>query len=294
MALLRVLAVLALSVLTFAQASQTPPSNPPKVSNPEAEKERSGYDPLLDLPPLPKGRLTLVGGTVSKIDPIGDHLEIRDFGGGKTNVIFDLRTRILRDGAPASVKDIQPGRRVYVDTMLKGDQVFAKSIRLETGANQGNARGQVVAVDTGRGILKLREEVAPEPFPFRLTPETTVLMNGKRVPASDVLPGALVALNFVGSGNASVAHEIRVLANPGEKFTFVGKITFLDLRLRRFAIANQSDNETYDIALDQLRGEQTRALRVGSDAVVKAVFNGKSYEAQSVDVSASAKDEARQ
>jgi hypothetical protein len=231
---------------------------------------------------------------VSKIDPINDRLELRDFGGGKTYIHFDLRTRILRNGTPAAVKDIQPGSRVYADTMLKGDQVFAKTIRLETSADQGDARGQVVAIDTERGILKLREEVAPEPFQFRLTAQTTVTINGRRANSSEVLPGALVAVNFTGGGTGSIAREVRVLANPGENFTFVGKITFLDLRLKRFAVANQTDGETYDISVNQLAPSQTRALRVGSDAVVKAVFNGKTYEAQNIEVSAPGKDEARQ
>jgi hypothetical protein len=289
----RLIAVLAFASLTFAQTPQSPATNPQKP-NPEAEKERSGYDPLLDLPPLPQGKLTLVGGTVSKIDPISNRLELRDFGGGKTNIVFDMRTKILRNGAPAAAKDIQPGNRVYVDTMLKGDQVFAKTIRLETSANQGDARGQVVALDTERGILKLREEVAPEPFQFRMTPQTSVTMNGRRANASEVLPGALVTVNFAGGGNGSIAREIHVLANPGENFTFVGKITFLDLRLKRFAVANHSDGETYDISLDQLAPTQIRRLRVGSDVVTKAVFNGKNYAAQNVEVSAPRKNEARQ
>lgn len=287
----RFLAVLALAAAACAQtASQSAPPAPQK-SNPEAEKERSGYDPLLDLPPLPKGKLTLIGGTVTKVDPISDRLELRDFGGGKTNIIFDMRTKIVRNGGPASVKDIQPGQRVYVDTMLKADQVFAKSIRLDTTADQGDARGQVVAVDAGRGILKLREEVAPEPFAFRLTPQTNVVVNGRQGAASDVLPGALVTVKFSGAANGSVAREVRVLANPGQNFTFVGKVTFLDLRLKRFAIANQSDNETYDISLDQLARGQTSGLRIGADAVVKAVFNGKTYAAQSLEISPA---EARQ
>ncbi len=288
----RFIAILVLATLSYAQAPSRPAS--PQKSNPEAEKERSGYDPLLDLPPLPQGILTLIGGTVAKVDPITDRLELRDFGGGKMNIAFDLRTKILRNGTPAAVKDIQPGHRVYVDTMLKGDQVFAKTIRLETGADQGDARGQVVAVDAGRGILKLHEEVAPEPFSFRLTHDTAVLMNGRRVTASDVLPGALVTVNFTGGGDQSVAHEVRVLANPGENFTFAGKITFFDLRLKRLAIANQNDNQTYDIATDNLLPSQLRSLKVGADAIVKAVFNGKNYEAHSLEINPTPKDEARQ
>ncbi|MBV8476675.1 MAG: hypothetical protein JOZ36_08425, partial [Acidobacteria bacterium] len=207
---------------------------------------------------------------------------------------FDVRTQVLRNGAPAAVKDIRPGQRVYVDTMLNGDQVFAKSIRLETGADQGDARGQVVTIDPARGILELHEEIAREPFRFRLSKETTVLIDGRRAAPANVLPGALVTIVFVGGATSGVAREIHVLANPGQHFTFAGKITFLDLRLKRFAILNRSDGQTYDIALSQLGTGQSRGLRVGSEAIVKAVFNGKNYEAQNIEMSTSGNNQARQ
>lgn len=294
MPFLRVIAILVVAALAWAQTSPQPTNSNASKPNPEAERERSRYDPLLDLPPLPQGKLTLMGGTVGKIDPITNRLQLRDFGGGKTNIVFDLRTKILRNGTPATVKDIQPGHRVYVDTMLNGDQIFAKTIRLETSIDQGDARGQVVTVDAARGVLELREEVAPEPFQFRLTPQTAIMMKGRRANASQVLPGALVRIKFAAGASGSLVREIQVLANPGEIFTFVGKITFLDLRLKRFAIANQTDHETYEIALERVGTSQVRGLRVGSNTVVKTVFDGKNYQAQSIEINAPARDEARQ
>src|SRR5215472_3455534 len=294
MALIRVIAVLIVAALAYSQTSSQPNNSNASKPNPEAERERSRYDPLLDLPPLPQRTLTLMGGTVGKVDPIRNRLQLRDFGGGKTNIVFDLRTKILRNGMPATVKDIQPGHRVYVDTMLKGDQIFAKTIRLETSTDQGDARGQVVTVDAGRGMLVLREEVAPKPFQFRLTPQTAIMIKGRRANASEVLPGALVRINFAAGANGSLVREIHVLASPGEIFTFVGKITFLDLRLKRLAIANQSDHETYDIALDRVGPGQVRGLRVGSATLVKTVFDGTTYQAQSVEINAPVSDKARQ
>jgi hypothetical protein len=283
----RWIAVLALGTAAYAQTPSQPTSanpTPAPKKNSEAEKERSGYDPLLDLPALPNGKMTLVGGTVAKMDPINDRMSLRQFGGGQLNIFFDMRTKILQNGKPAAVKDIQTGHRVYVDTMLNGNKVFARTIRIETGANQGDARGQVVGLDSSRGILSLREEVAPEPFKLRVTPATKVMMNGRPIPASEVQPGALVVVKFAAGGDSSVAREIRVLANPGAKFTFAGRVTFIDLRLRRLAVANQTDNETYDIALNRVSAGELRGLKVGSEAVVKAVFDGKNYEAESVEI----------
>ncbi|HET7208017.1 MAG TPA: hypothetical protein VFI95_15680 [Terriglobales bacterium] len=278
-----------LLVLAFFAYAQVPAASqqnaPPAKSNPEAERERSGADPVLDLPPLPDGKLTLVGGTVAKLDPIRDRLALQPFGGREMNIVFDVRTKIFRNGAPARVSDIRPGNRVYVDTMLNGDQVFARSIRIETNANQGDARGQVVALDSRRGLLTLHEEVAPQPFKLHITPQTNILIAGRSAPASDLRPGALVVISFEpGSNSRDVARQIRVVANPGQRFLFSGKVTFLDMRAKRLAIANQTDHETYDIALDVIPAAYTRELRAGSEVTIGAVFDGKQYQAHTIDV----------
>ncbi|PYX86267.1 MAG: hypothetical protein DMG68_15860, partial [Acidobacteria bacterium] len=53
--------VMALAAIAWAQTTRqaTAPANPPQKTNPAAERERSGADPLLDLPPLPQNRVTL-------------------------------------------------------------------------------------------------------------------------------------------------------------------------------------------------------------------------------------------
>jgi len=278
------IAILAFASVTYAQTISQPPPAAHKQPNSEGRQETSAYDPLLDLPSLPNGESTLVGGTVSKIDPITDRLELCYFGGGKIIISFDSRTRILSNGRPGTAKDIHLGNQVYVDTMLKGDQVFARSIRVQTAWPEGDARGQVVAVDPGRGMLWLREEVAPQIFRFRLGPQTRITIAGRIAKAPDVLPGALVSIKFAGGGSDNSAHEIRVLANPGESFTFVGEITYLDVHIRRLAIANRSDNENYDIVLDKIDEGHLRAIKIGSHVVLTAIFNGNNYEAQSIAV----------
>ena len=278
------IAILAFASVTYAQTISQPPTAAHEQANSEPKEGASSYDTLLDLPPLADGASTLIGGTVSKIDPIKDRLELRYFGGGKINISFDPRTKVLSNGSPGTAKDIHPGNQVYVVTMLKDGQVFARSIRVQTARSEGDARGQVVAVDSGRGILWLREEVAPEIFRFRLSPQTRVTIAARIARPSDVLPGALVSIKFAGGSLDTSADEIRVLANPGESFTFVGEITYLDVHVRRMAIANRSDNQNYDITLDKIDEGRLRVMKIGSHAVLTAIFNGKDYEAQAVDV----------
>lgn len=282
---------LMLAVLTAAAWSQTAPqssapgNNPAQKPNPEAERERSGADPLLDLPPLPQSRVTLIGGTVAKLDAVRDYMSLRAFGGSRMDIAFDMRTKVFRDGLPATARDIKPGNRVYVDTMLNGTKVFAKTIRIETKGGEGDARGQVVGYDSQRGIITLREKVSPEPVRLHVTPQTAVQMAKGNGSVADIRPGALVVVSFApGSTARDEAKQIRVLANPGDSFTFSGRVTFVDMRSKRIAIDNQTDNENYEIGLGSLPATSTAKLREGVDATVNAVFDGTRYQAQSIDV----------
>jgi len=276
---------------TLGYAQQTPtsqqpaPQKPPAKSNPEAERERSGTDTLLELPPLPESKVTLIGGTVAKLDPVRDRLALRPFGGGQMEVAFDMRTKIYRDGAPAGMRDLRPGNRVYVDTMLNGDQVFAKTIRIDTKTSTGDVRGQVVGYDADRGILSVQEQVSPQALKLHVTPQTAVTINHRPTSVSEIQPGAIVVIDFApGLNGLNEAHQIQVLANPGQSFTFVGRITFVDMHSNRIAIANQSDNETYDLGIDSVLQSQTRGLREGVQAKVQAVFDGKQYQAREIEL----------
>jgi hypothetical protein len=244
---------------------------------------------------LPNHPATLVGGTVAKLDRIRDRIALRPFGGGDMNIAFDMRTKIYRDGQPGTVHDLKPGSRVYVDTMLNGDQVFARTIRVQSGAGQGEARGQVVAFDRKHNVLTLREQVAPQPVKLRITPQTSVQVNGKPVAVAELQPGSLVAVRFEsGNDKRDMAREIRVLASPGASFTFAGTVTFLDMRARRMAMDNRSDGENYEILVQSIPASMLRDLRVGTGAVVKAVFDGQNYQAREVEVTSPAAKNTQQ
>src|SRR5438876_8083454 len=88
------LAALLLTSGLFSQSvAQLPPAgSPPSASqkgrqqplpSPTAETAPPTADipdPLLDVPPLPKGKVTLVGGTVADIDRIRDRVVTQPFG----------------------------------------------------------------------------------------------------------------------------------------------------------------------------------------------------------------------
>jgi hypothetical protein len=288
----RCLAIVSIVIAVPSQLALAQNANPSARSQSAADREGSGADPMLDLPPLPENKATLVGGIVAKLDSVRDRMSLRTFGGPNMNVAFDIRTKVYRDGVPAHLTDLHPGDRAYVDTILNGNQVFAKSISISSKQNAGDARGQVVAFDAQRSVLTLREQISPNPLKFKVSRDTVVTSNHQPASLADLRPGSLVEVGFAaGPEKLDEIRQINVLAAPGATFTFAGRVTFVDMRLKKIAIANRSDNETYDISLDAMPSALVRDLREGVEATVHAAFDGKGYKAQSIDVASSAKRE---
>jgi hypothetical protein len=240
----------------------------------------------LDLPPLPKKKVSLIGGTVAKLDPIQNQLTVQTFGGKqKMRLGFDVRTRFFRDGQASNQRELKPGQRVYVDTQLEGTRIFAKTIWIETQAPVGDARGQVMSYDRGAGTLTLRDELSAEPSKFHLDPSAVVRQDKETRSVADLKPGSLVSLTFGSQGRErSEVREINILAQPGSSFSFFGKITFIDLSRRLIAIANDPDSKTYDIYLEALPSSVLRDVHQGSEVGISAVFDGSHYVARSIEL----------
>lgn len=263
----------------------------PASSGLAAEKSNASganeeYDPLLDVPPLPKGKVTLIGGTVTGIDRVRDKVAVRAFGGKKMNVSFDERSHIYRNGAETTQLGIHKGDRVYLDTMLDGPRVFAKNIRVESEAGGADARGQVIAYDASRGELTLRDQLSAQPVRFQVGSNTIVMRDKQRVALSEVTPGSLIAVKFgTDGGEHNTAREISINATPGTNFTFAGRITYLDLRLKKMAVENRTDNKTYEIDFDPATlGDVRDNLQIGKDVTVLATFEAKGYRADKIRV----------
>jgi len=108
---------------------------------PRTDSKSAATDSSLDLPPLPRSEVSLIGGAVMRMDPIRDRIVVRVFGGRDLTLDFDVRTQILQGATSVSARDIRPGTRIYADTIAKEGRIFAKSIRIGTGTAVGEARG---------------------------------------------------------------------------------------------------------------------------------------------------------
>jgi hypothetical protein len=255
---------------------------PVTVKTASDSKKSEDTDPILGVPPLPKGKTTLVGGRITHIDGVHNRLSVKVFDGGKWNIAFDERTHFYRDGAETTFANMKKGDRVYVDTMLDGHEIFARNVHVVTHTGPASASGQVMAFNNG--VMTIHDDLSAQPVRFRVDGNTQVTRNGSSASEGALREGTLVAVHFSpDTPNRGVAREVKILAEPGQAVTFYGKVTNVDLRNRQFAVANHTDNKTYDIAMDE-NYKVPRNLTVGSEVSVAAVFDGGGYKAQSISV----------
>src|SRR5207244_12650071 len=82
-----------------APAGQSTPGVSSPATKPELDQLNRPGDPLLDVPPVPKGRTTLHGGHVTKIDTIRNLMQVQQFREDNTKrVSLPDRTRRCGDG----------------------------------------------------------------------------------------------------------------------------------------------------------------------------------------------------
>lgn len=280
-----------------SQATPASPANGPQAQ-PGSAAQPEPNDPLLEVPPLPKGKVTLVGGSVRGVDYIRNRMTVEPFGGGKMKFVLDERSHIYRDGVETTVLGIKKGDRVYVDSQLDGPKVFARNVRVVTTTALVDAGGQLLAYDRSSGNMTVRDRLTTQPVKFRVTPETKVLRNDQPVALADLRPDSLISVEFSPARESrGVARKITIYALPGEAFAFAGKITHLDLRAGLMAVENLTDGKTYDIGLDPAQAAARDDLALGAEVKVVATFDGPKYTAREITVTqpaASGPDEKKQ
>jgi hypothetical protein len=253
-------------------------------------------DPLFDVPPLPKGKPTLIGGTAVKVDRIRSRVIVEPFGAkNKMPIMIDERSHIYRNGVETTILGIKKGDRVYFDTMLDGAKVFAKNVRVISETGGAEVRGQITAYDPGRGIIQLQDALSSRPVSFRITSSTKVGMRGGNASASDLAKGALVDVLFApDKSNRGIATEVMLLARPGASYVFAGVITNVNLRDGIVSVENQTDGKVYDINFDPRSKSERNGLHIGNSVNISATFDGENYKATTVTVTeAKAQPKAR-
>lgn len=250
-----------------------------------AEESAVVADPaslIPDLPPLPHHNATLIGGTLERLDRVRDEATVRVFGGGHMTLLFDPRTHVYRGQKEVNITDLKQGERIYVDTILDGDKIFAKNIRLHPAAASGQSQG--IVLKSGSDALQLRDGLSPSAVTIRLSPSTRFLRNGHVVPASTLAPGSLISIEFDAQGNGhDVARQVSILALPGTRYTFVGQVTHLDLRTGLLVLNSSIDHKTYEIYLDQQTTPDDN-LHPGANVTITANFENARYVAHNVTV----------
>jgi hypothetical protein len=257
----------------------------PTTVRPSSAAEEEKGDPFLDAPPLPNGPVSLIGGTVRSVDHIRDHMTVVPFGGKPIKMNFDERTHIYRDGVETTFMGINKGDRVYVDTQLDPakQDVFARNVHVLSQMHAADAKGQILEVHGG--TLTLRDELSGQPVSFQIDSTTKVKEKKGAGSEADLVPGALVALQFAsGQSNQRVLKEVSIIAKPGDIFRFFGHVTHLDLSRGVLAVRNLADDQTYDISFDPAVTPATSSLLVGAQVVVNASFNGHGYHATDISV----------
>jgi hypothetical protein len=239
---------------------------------------------LPDLPSVPRAKATLIGGTLERLDRVRDQVTVRVYGGGRINILFDPRTHVYNGTSEAKIADLKVGERIYLDTILDGSTVFARSIRIKTVLAVGESQGTVVKYRADRGELTIRDAISPTPLRVRITPATQFLQGDQIIPASTLSEGSLVAVKFGSEGNGhDVAREISVLALPGTRYTFAGQVVHIDLRAGLLVVSSSTDHKTYEIYLDPSVPPDDN-LHTGAVVTVVTNFEGSRYVARSVTI----------
>jgi hypothetical protein len=255
------------------------PSAHPCDTNANIEKNEDS----LDLPPLAKGQVSLIGGTVSRIDPIRDRMVLRAFGGRDVTINFDVRTCVMHGDNVTSMRDIKPGTRLYADTVQNDGRIFAKTVRVATSYAQGETKGQISSYDSNRRMLRVRDAISSRGFNVQITANTEIRSNGQSAAVSSLATGSLVDVHFrPGAEGTNLAEKIEILAQPGGTFTFAGTILSIDMRNGYLTLIEPDSQNTFDVGLSSVPAGVRAQLKEGVDVTVNARFDGTSYQAQSI------------
>jgi hypothetical protein len=281
--------ILLLGNAAFAlqQPTETIPAHEPSATAvPDAKGLRGN-----DLMALPPGKSTVIGGTISSVDPVMDELVLKVFGGKRMKILFDERTQVYRDGAKTSLRDLHANEHASMETMLDGTTIFARSIHMLSQSPEGECQGQVVGYDPGSGVLTVNSSLSHDAIKLQLPSGVPIVREGQTASSSArsgtaaLVPGALITATFQSDNKGQgVANRVAILAAPGDQLSFSGNISFLDLSAHQFVVVDEGNNQDYKISFDPSAFPISKDLHEGTHVKVTAEFDGSHYAARTITV----------
>src|ERR1700676_2447635 len=100
------------------------------VTPPSAVKSENRAGGLGDVPPLPRGKSTILGGQIRDVDQVRDQFVLHVYGEKPMKILYDGRTQLFRDGNKISLLDLKPVEHASVQTTLDGSKIFALSVHI--------------------------------------------------------------------------------------------------------------------------------------------------------------------
>lgn len=256
-------------------------------ADPDLSAASSGS--LSVIPPLPRGRSTILGGSIRNIDPVLDRFTLDIIGEKPMRILFDERTQFFIDGKKVSLRDLRPAEHASIQTALDGTSVFAISIHILSQLQQGDYPGKVVSYNPTNGDLDLVSGGGGQPVRVRVTSDTKFERKGQptftSAPASvaDLQNGSLVSVRFEPDGKGrGVAEEITFLATPGAEFVFSGNVVAMDGQTGKLVLIDPRDNQSYQIAFAPGSISSLRDIHSGQHVRVTAQYDGTRYVAREV------------
>jgi hypothetical protein len=238
------------------------------------------------LPAMPRGKSTVLGGQITRVDPVLDQFTLRIFGQKPLKILFDERTQVYRDGTRVPLHDLRTEQHAAVQTALEGPNVFAISIHMLSDVPHGETQGRVLDYNADTRELTMGSSLSREPIRLLLREDTPVVREGQNAFTSasagqaDLVNGTLVAVTFdAGDKGKAIANRVTVLAKPGSDFVFSGKLSSLDMHSGILVLVDPRDQKSYQISFDPGMMSVSSSLHVGDQVRVNAAFDGTRYTA---------------
>ncbi len=277
--------------MAIAQVSLAAQNSAQNADIQPAQTVQTGVANQSALPPPPKGRSTVEGGTIRSVDPVRDQLVLGVYGAKPMKILYDERTQVYRDGVKAPLADLHAQDHASVQTVLDGTKIFAVSIHMLSQAPQGECQGQVQGYDSGTGTLTVTAALSGQAISLHVPAGTSIVGVGQFKVSSpsaglqDLVKGTLVSVQFDSSNNGrGVARQISILATPGSSFEFTGNVVALDLAANRLVLLDPKDDQSYSIVFDRSRFPMSQDIHIGTHVTVTTTFDGSHYVATAAKV----------